>query len=70
MVKTITIKDEVYGELSRLKRENESFSDVITKLLRRRRIDLKAFYGAFENKEIWREVEKEILMDRRKATIR
>jgi len=70
MVKTITIKDEVYRELASLKRERESFSDVIMKLLSRRRIDLFAFYGAFENKELWKEVEKDILTDRRRVTAR
>lgn len=70
MVKTITIKDEIYGELVRLKREGESFSDVIMKLLRRRRTNLSVFYGAFENKELWTEIEKDILTDRGRATIR
>jgi predicted CopG family antitoxin len=32
MVKTITIKDEVYRKLSELKREDESFSDLFERL--------------------------------------
>lgn len=32
MVKTITIRDEVYNKLAELKRENESFSDLFERL--------------------------------------
>ena len=32
MVKTITIKDNVYNKLVELKRENESFSDLFERL--------------------------------------
>ena len=34
MVKTITIKDEVYNKLVELKRENESFSDLFERLFK------------------------------------
>jgi predicted CopG family antitoxin len=33
MVKTITIKTEVYNKLAELKRENESFSDLFERLV-------------------------------------
>jgi predicted CopG family antitoxin len=33
MVKTITIKNEVYNKLAELKRENESFSDLFERLV-------------------------------------
>ncbi len=36
-MKNISLRDEVYEELSRLKREGESFSDVILRLLRKNR---------------------------------
>lgn len=35
MVKTITIRDEVYNKLAELKRENESFSDLFERLAER-----------------------------------
>ncbi len=69
-MKTITIKDEVYEELRKLKREGESFSDVIMRLLKRREVDLLAFYGAFSDRETWREIEEEILADRRRTVAR
>lgn len=33
MVKTITIRDEVYGKLSTVKGENESFSELLDRLV-------------------------------------
>lgn len=33
MVKTITIRDEVYGKLSTVKREGESFSKLLERLV-------------------------------------
>lgn len=36
MVKTISISDEVYEKLKKMKLEGESFSDVINRLIERR----------------------------------
>lgn len=36
-VKTLTIRKEVYDELLKLKREGESFSDLLLRLVRRAR---------------------------------
>lgn len=47
IVKTITIKDNVYKEFLKLKREGKSFSDILSELLERKRADLTAFYGIF-----------------------
>ena len=33
MVKTITIRKEIYNKLAKLKRENESFSDLFERLI-------------------------------------
>jgi predicted CopG family antitoxin len=33
MVKTITIRNEIYNKLAKLKRENESFSDLFERLI-------------------------------------
>ncbi len=70
MVKTITIKDEVYEELLKIKKAGESFSDVIMGLLKRRRMDLSAFFGVFRDVDVWMEIEKEILKDRKKVLLR
>ncbi len=37
IMKNISLRDEVYEELSKFKREGESFSDVIMRLFRRNR---------------------------------
>ncbi|MHA1410897.1 MAG: antitoxin VapB family protein, partial [Candidatus Odinarchaeia archaeon] len=48
-VKNISIKDKVYELLKQSKREDESFSDVIEKLLTKREINLKEFYGCLKD---------------------
>ena len=40
-MKTITIGEELYERLVRLKREDESFSDVIERLLNRPKISIR-----------------------------
>ncbi|MEM4148537.1 MAG: antitoxin VapB family protein [Candidatus Caldarchaeum sp.] len=39
-MKTITIRDDVYVALVKRKRDGESFSDVIERLLKRSRVDI------------------------------
>ncbi|MBS7635404.1 antitoxin [Candidatus Bathyarchaeota archaeon] len=70
MVKTITIKDDVYKELLKLKREGKSFSDILIELLERKRTDLTAFYGIFKDRKLWEEIEGEIQKVRKGAIIR
>ncbi|MBS7648396.1 antitoxin [Candidatus Bathyarchaeota archaeon] len=70
MVKTITIKDGVYKELLRLKREGKSFSDILSELLERKRTDLTVFYGIFKDKKLWEEIEGDIQKSRKGAVIR
>jgi len=48
--KTISIKDEVYNLLRRLKREDESFGDVISRLAGAEAVDLEEFFGALEDR--------------------
>jgi len=48
--KTISIKDEVYDLLRRLKREDESFGDVISRLARAEAVDLEEFFGLLEDR--------------------
>jgi len=70
MVKTITIKDDVYEELIKLKKDRESFSEVIMRILKGKKISLLDFYGVFSDKELWLNIEKEIIEERKKALIR
>ncbi|OYT55690.1 hypothetical protein CW703_01325 [Candidatus Bathyarchaeota archaeon] len=39
-------------------------------LLKRRRMDLSAFFGVFRDVNVWMEIEKEILKDRKKVLLR
>ncbi len=57
--KTISIRDEVYDTLRSLKRENESFSDVIGKLAKRKKSNLSDYFGALKNSKVLDEIEKD-----------
>ena len=57
-MKTISISDEVYEELVKLKREGESFSDVIKRLIAKERLDIRAFFGAIGDSEFLDYLEK------------
>jgi predicted CopG family antitoxin len=47
--KTVTIKEEVYKELLRIKRRDESFSEFFKRIGKKERPDFKKFYGAWSN---------------------
>ena len=53
MVKTITITDEAYEKLKRLKDKDDSFSRVIIKVAEKesKRTDLRRFLGILSEKE-------------------
>ncbi len=57
--KTISIKESVYEILKRSKRENESFSDVIERLARKKNIDLMSFFGELKGKEVLDAIEED-----------
>ncbi len=64
-MKTIMVKDEVYKALSRMKREGESFSSVIERLLTgKKEMSLEVFKrysGALEESELL-----DLIMEERK----
>jgi predicted CopG family antitoxin len=66
-MKTLTIKDEVYEKLLKLKRENESFSDVLERLISRERTSLRTFYGSLKDLSI---SEGDILTFRKRVSMR
>ncbi|MGV9200437.1 MAG: antitoxin VapB family protein [Promethearchaeia archaeon] len=56
--KNISIKENVYNKLLKIKRENESFSDLLSRLLKSQKNSLEKSFGAWdlsetEKKEIW-----------------
>lgn len=57
--RTISIKEEVYDVLKSLKRENESFSDVIGKLAKKRKSDLGEYFGILKDSKVLNEIEED-----------
>ena len=59
--KNISITEEVYNKLMKIKRENESFSELFLRLLRIQKINFEKSFGAWnlneeESKEIWGDI--------------
>ena len=69
-MKTLTIRDDVYEKLVKLKKEGESFSDLLERLLSREKVSLREFYGSLKDSKFLEELEKEILEFRKKAKAR
>jgi predicted CopG family antitoxin len=55
--KTISIRDDVYDLLKGTKREDESFSDAIERLVRKDRTDLSEYFGALKDSPLLDEIE-------------
>ncbi len=68
--KTISIRDEVYTLLKNLKQEEESFSDVIKKLVKKRKSNLSDFFGGLKDSEVMSEIENDSKKIREAARIR
>ena len=57
--KTITIKDELYRDLLKLKRKDESFSELFERLAKREKPDLMMFAGAWKmSDDEWKRIGK------------
>ena len=59
--KNISITEEVYNKLMKVKRENESFSELFLRLLRIQKIKIEKTFGAWnlskkEKVEIWDDI--------------
>ncbi len=71
--KTISLPDDVYMKLRDLKRENESFSELILRLMNKetdkgKNIEIENFFGAFEDEsDEWEDIEKKIYSARNKS---
>ncbi len=51
-MKTITIRDETHKALVKLKEEDDSFSDVIDRLIEEKTGDIRKFAGVLKDSEI------------------
>ncbi len=67
--KNLAIREEVYRKLSEAKKEGESFSDVIEKLLEKRG-DLLSLWGAWGDDEEVTFIETSVKETRKKSVIR
>lgn len=57
--KTISIRDDTYDLLKNAKREGESFSDVIDRLLMKEKGDLSVYFGALKDEELLEGLEED-----------
>ena len=57
--KTISIRDDVYNLLKGARRDEESFSDVIERLLKKEKIDLSEYFGALKDSPLLDKLEED-----------
>jgi len=70
MTKVISLSDDAYSELKKLKKEGESFSDVVLKVTGKERKPLSAFLGKWPVPGELDRIEKELKRERKKAKMR
>jgi predicted CopG family antitoxin len=51
-MKTITLRDETYHALASLKEDDDSFSDVIDRLVSKKNCDIREYAGALRTSKI------------------
>ncbi len=68
--KTISIREEVYDILMSLKKENESFSDVIWKLTKKRKPNLRDYFGGLKDSKAIIEIKEDSKKIRESARLR
>lgn len=57
--KTISIRDDVYNLLKGAKKEEESFSDAIERLLKKDKVDLSQYFGALKDSPLLDKIEED-----------
>ncbi len=70
MTRVISLSDEAYDELKKLKKEGESFSDVVIKMTVTEKKPLTDFFGKWPVKGELDRIEKELKQERKKARMR
>ncbi len=68
--KTISIREDVYNILTSLKKEGESFSDVIYKLTKKRKPNLRDYFGVLKDSKAINDIEEDIKKMRDSARLR
>ncbi|HDI42739.1 MAG TPA: antitoxin [Candidatus Bathyarchaeota archaeon] len=69
-MKTISVRDDIYKRLMKLKKDGESFSDLLERLLSREEVSLRNFFGTLRDSEFLSDLENEVLEFRRKSSLR
>lgn len=70
MVKTLTIRDDVYNKLVKAKKKGESFSELFLELMEKKRFtgeDLKEYMGILSGRE-YRKMKKETKVIRKRIS--
>ena len=62
MVKMVSLSNKAYEELKKLKNDDESFSDIVLKLIQKK--DIKKFEGILKDNSKLTAIEKQIDNDR------
>ena len=71
MVKMVSLSNKAYSELKDFKNVDESFSDVILRLLKYKRKDIRQFAGILkDNKNELDLIEEHIMEDRKNNKVR
>jgi len=65
--KTISIRDDIYKLLKDARRDEESFSDVIERLLKKDKTDLSEYFGALKDDPLLDELEEDSIKIREMA---
>jgi predicted CopG family antitoxin len=68
--KTISIREDVYAHLRKAKRDDESFSEVIERLLSGPQMDLSSYFGALKDHPLLDDLEKDSRRIREQTHIR
>jgi predicted CopG family antitoxin len=70
MTKVISLSDDAYNELAKLKKNGESFSKIVLELTKKEKKPLSYFFGKWSDKESLNEIEKEIKESRKKFKLK
>lgn len=70
MTRVISLSDKAYNELKSLKKDGESFSEVVIKITSREKKPLKDFFGKWPVPRELNKIEKELERERKRAKMR
>jgi predicted CopG family antitoxin len=66
VVKHVSLSDEAYNRLKQAKRDSESFSDVILRIVSVPQGNIDRFFGAWKDKK-YSKIQKRILSERKRS---